>query len=244
MPLARTDRVVSLSLSWALVAAPAMLLLVALLHLRHGARVWFVTSYVARPASEYVPALIAAGNRGPLLHDPHMVGYLSLPLLAFAAMGLYVLGRSARPLASAASLAVTLVGMVYLGGLFGTWTAFFRGFGDVDARYTEGATAAWAALTAPRGALLVTTTLAKLAAVGPALQALCLAGKRVVPAWAPLVAALGYGVIAVFWDLDDWMLAGEALVLAAMVPMRARLAAMGDVEQPAPEGAHPLPTRS
>jgi len=225
MSTARTPRLVTLSLAWALVAAPALLLAMGLLHLRHGAAVLPVeTSYVPRPASASVAALIAGGNRSPLLHEPHMIGYLGLPLLTFAALGLHALGRQVRPVASAAALSVSLVGMVYLGGLFGAWTAFFRGFGDVDPRHAEGATAAWAALTAPRGALLVTMSLAKLAILGPALQALCLIGARVVPAWAPLVAAAGYGIILAFWDLDSWMMIGEALVLAAMLPMRARLA--------------------
>ena len=197
-----------------------------LLHFNHRAALAFFRfqpSYVQPPATAYVPALIAAGNRSPLLHEPHMLGYLGLPLLSFAALGLYLLGRDRRPLASAAALAVSLVGAVYVGGLFGAWTAFFRGFGDVDPRFVEGATATWAAVTAPRGALLVTTWLAKLAIVGPALQALCLVGRRGVPAWAPFVAAAGYGVIVVFWDQDNWMMIGEALVLAAMVPMGAEL---------------------
>ena len=225
MSIARSERLVTLSLAWAMVVAPGLLVVVALLHFRSGAPLHFELQYVPRPAGESVARLIALGNRWPVLHEPHMIGYLGMPVMTFAALGLYRLGRPVRPLASAGALSVSLVGMVYLGGLFGAWTAFFRGFGDVDARYAEGATAAWAALTAPRGALLVTMTLAKLAMVGPALQGLCLLGKRVVPTWAPLVAALGYGVIVAFWDVDSWMFVGEALVLAGMVPMRARLAA-------------------
>jgi hypothetical protein len=153
-----------------------------------------------------------------------MVAYLGLPLLPLAALGLYQLGKEARPLASALALLVTLIGVVYVGGLFGMWTAFFHGIPLVDPRHAEGATATYAALTAPQGAFLVTTTLAKLSIVGLMLQTLALLGAPRIPAWAPIVAALGYALVTAFWDQDNWMLIGQVLVLSGMWPLRRCLA--------------------
>jgi len=216
-------------LSWVVVLAPALFLLVFALHFRSfGAFFDFKLETTPRfPAPEvYVSALIAAGSRAPLLHEPHMIAYLSLPLSLLATLALYVVGRDARPLASACTLAVSLTGFVFMGGLFGIWSVLFRGFGGIDPRDAVGATAAWRALTAPGGALGVTTTLAKLAIIGQGLQALCLLGTRAIPAWASIVAALGWSIITVFWDIDNWMFVGDFLVLLAMTQVCARLLAM------------------
>jgi len=175
--------------------------------------------------TETVTRLIATGDRAPLFHEPHMLAYLGLPLIPLVAFGLYNLGKGARPLASLLGLVVTLVGTIYLAGLFGMWTAFFHGFGGVDAQHTDGAIASFAALTAPRGAFLLTTTLAKLAILGLLLQTLTLVRTPGVPTWAPALAAAGCVLIVAFWDLDNWMMVGEALIFAGMWPLRGRLAA-------------------
>jgi hypothetical protein len=227
MTHATMRRTVTIAEGWALVATPALLLLVGALHFHHLTTFFRVrTHYEPAAPADVVARLIAAGDRMPLLHEPHMIAYFGLPLIPLAALGLFELSCRARPLASVLSLAVTLIGTVYLGGLFGMWTAFFHGFPGVDAKYTEGATAAFAALTAPHGAFLITTTLAKLAMLGLLLQMATLVGTGVVPGWAPLVAAAGFAVIVAFWDLDNLMMMGEAMVLAGAWPMRARLVAL------------------
>ena len=45
--------------------------------------------YVPNPPADTVGHLITAHNRWPMIHDPHLVGYLSLPLLMLGAFGLY-----------------------------------------------------------------------------------------------------------------------------------------------------------
>ena len=122
--------------------------------------------------------------------------------------------------ASAAAFTLTVVGTIYLGGLFGMWTAFHDGLAHVDARHAEGATAAYSALTAPRGAFLLTTTLAKLAFVGLALQGLVLWSSDVRSRIAALSIAVGSALFLAFWDLDNWMLVGSLLLLAGLVASR------------------------
>lgn len=227
MKTANTDRIVRQAQGWALVTLPVLLILVFVLHF-HGLANFFVfrTHYEPRPPQEVVRALIAAGNRWSMLHDPHMIAYLSLPLFSLCAFGLYALGRQVRPAAAAIGVSITMIGIIYLGGLFGMWTAFYRGLGDVDPRFTQGAIATFAAQSAPHGAFLLTTTLSKLALIGMAIQILILLRTRIVANWSVIVAASGCALICAFWDLDNWMLIGAVLMLIGFVPMKAQLSAI------------------
>ena len=224
MQMTGTDRFIRTAQARALVALPALLLLVFVLHF-HRLSSFFVfrLNYAPQPAEEVVRGLIAAGGSVPLIHDPHVIGYLSLPLMALGAFGLYALGRGMRPVIAMLGLALTLTGTIYLGGLFGMWTALYHGIGSVDPRYLEGAIATFAAETAPRGAFLLTTTLAKLAFLGLAVQILALWSLRHVAKWAVILAAIGCLLFIAFWDLDNWMLIGAALMLAGFISIRSRL---------------------
>jgi hypothetical protein len=118
---------------------------------------------------------------------------------------------------------ITLTGIVYMGGVFGMWTAFYRGLGLVDERFADGATATFTALTTPTGAFLLTTTLAKLTMVGLASQGLALLGTRSIPKWSPFSIAAGATLFLAFWDQNNWMLIGSVLILAGLMPIRKRL---------------------
>lgn len=211
-------------LAAALMIWPGLFILVFLMHFRRLSDfTHFRLHYVQVPPERTVAALIAAHNRWPMIHDPHMLGYLALPLLPMCAFALYMLGRATRPVASAVAMMVTVTGTIYLGGVFGMWTAFFRGIGLVDPVHQEGAIATFTALTTPQGAFLVTTTLAKLALIGLAIQALVLLGRKGVPLWSIACVVLGCALFLVFWDLDNWMLIGDSLLLIGFLPMRKTL---------------------
>jgi hypothetical protein len=142
---------------------------------------------------------------------------------AICAFGLYALGRPVRPIAAIIGLALTVTGTVYLGGLFGMWAALFHGMGGIDPQFTDGAIATFASQTAPRGAFLLTTSLAKLALLGFLVQILTLWNIRGIPNWAVIAAALGCALIIGFWDLDNWMLIGAALMLAGFMSIKSYL---------------------
>ncbi|HEY1273201.1 MAG TPA: hypothetical protein VGF08_14500 [Terriglobales bacterium] len=217
-----TNDPVRRTLAAALLVFPCLFILVFLMHFRHGSDFFhFHLRYVPRPAQRVVPALIQAQNRWPLVHDPHILGYLSLPLIPLCAFALYMVGRRTRPIASAVAMMITVTGTIYLGGVFGMWTAFFRGLGLVDPANTEGAIATFRALTTNQGAFLLTTTLAKLAMIGLAAQALTLIGK--IPSWAVACIVLGALLFLLFWDLDNWMTIGSLLMLAGFVAVRKAL---------------------
>jgi len=118
---------------------------------------------------------------------------------------------------------VTVTGTIYMGGIFGMWTAFYRGIGLVDSANLAGATATFAALTTPQGAFLVTTTLAKLTMIGLAAQSLTLIGTRAAPLWAIISVVLGCSLFLMFWDLDNWMMIGTLLMAVGFLPMRKAL---------------------
>jgi len=211
-------------LAAALLIFPCVFIAVFIMHFRHLAK--FLDchlSYVPAPPERVVAALIAGHNRTPLIHDPHMVAYLALPVISLCAFALYLLGRDTRPVASAIAMMTTIAGTIYMGGVFGMWTAFYRGLGSVDPANLVGATATFTAMTAPHGAFLVTTSLAKLVMVGLGAQALTLLGTRVTPAWPVVSIVLGCSIFLVFWDLDNWMLIGAVLILVGFLPMRKAL---------------------
>jgi len=224
MTVTSTTYAVRKILASALLIFPCVFVLVFIMHFRRLADfTHFRTHYVPAPPERVVAALIAAHNRWPLIHDPHMIAYLALPVFPLCAFALYLLGRGARPVASAIAMMVTVTGTIYMGGIFGMWTAFYRGIGLVDSANLAGATATFAALTTPQGAFLVTTTLAKLTMIGLAAQSLTLIGTRAAPLWAIISVVLGCSLFLMFWDLDNWMMIGTLLMAVGFLPMRKAL---------------------
>jgi hypothetical protein len=203
-----------------LVGLPILWLLMFALHFRSlGDFLVLRLKYVPAPVTDKVTLLIAAQNHWPMIHDPHMIGYLSLPLLAFSAFGLYSLGRHVKPVLAAVGVCLTVIGCIYLGGVFGLFTALTRGLGDLDVRYSEGAIATYAAVTADHGAYGLTRVLAQLALLGIALQASALWRAPRIPRWAPAAIAVGCALFLAFWDVDNLMFAGSLFLIAGFVPI-------------------------
>ena len=211
-------------LAAALLAFPCLFLLVFLMHFRHPADLLHFRSHYVAPTPDHyerqVAMLIAAHNHWPMIHDPHMIGYLALPVIPLCAFALYLLGKRKRPLASAIAMMITITGTIYMGGVFGMWTAFFRGIGLVDPSQQAGATATFIALTTPQGAFLLTTMLAKLTMLGLAAQALTLIHLPQVRTWSVVCIVTGSLMFLVFWDLDNWMMIATLLILAGFIAMR------------------------
>jgi hypothetical protein len=210
--------------AYALVGLPMLWLLMLALHFRSLADFFVLRlRYVPVPAADKVTRLIAAQNRWPMIHDPHMIGYLSLPLLVLGAFGLYSLGRRANPALAALGVSLTVIGSIYIGGVFGLFTALTRGLGDVDARLSEGAIATYAAVTADHGAYGLTRTLAELALLGIAVQTAALWRSPHIPRWATATVAVGCVLFLVFWDIDNLMFVGCLCLLAGFLPISREL---------------------
>ena len=204
-----------------LLLLPGLLIAVFSLHF-HGLHEFlnFKLKYVPRSPMEVVQGLVNAGARRPWIHDPHVLAYLSLPLFLVTAVLLYRIGRKHRPRASLAAGFLTLAGTIYLGGLFGMWTAFYGGLAQVGPENLTGAVATFSALTAEQGPFLLTTSLAKLAFIGIALQMLVLWNTPEIPRYGVLLAIAGCTLFLVFWDLDNWMLLGSAFLFVGFAALR------------------------
>lgn len=219
---ATTNDPVRRVLAAALLVLPCLFILVFLMHFRRPADfLHFRTHYVQIPPEKTVAALIRAQNRWPMVHDPHVVGYLGLPLFPLCAFAMYTVGKGRRPMASAITMFITVTGTIYLGGIFGMWTAFFRGLGLVDPSQTEGAIATFKAMTTNQGAFRLTTTLGKLTMIGITAQALTLTGR--IKAWAVACIVAGAVLFLLFWDLDNWMSIATLLLFAGFMPVRRAL---------------------
>jgi hypothetical protein len=208
----------------ALIGLPTLWLLMFALHFRSLADFLVLRlRYVPAPAADKVTRLIAAQNRWPMIHDPHLIGYLSLPLLILGAFGLYSLGRRGNPAVAALGVSLTVTGCIYVGGVFGLFTALTRGLGDVDARFSEGAIATYVAVTADHGAYGLTRWLAELALVGIAVQAAALWRAPGIPRWAPAAMAVGCALFLAFWDVDNLMFVGSLCLITGSIPISREL---------------------
>ena len=218
------DRFARQSQAIALVGLPVLWLIMSLLHF-HSLEDLFILRlrYSPHPAADTVNRLIVAHNRWPMIHDPHWIGYLSLPLLVLGAFGLYALGRRVRPAIAALGVSLTVTGCLYIGGVFGLFTSLMRGLGDVDPRFTDGAIATYAAATADHGAYGLTRTLAELALLGLAVQAIALWRAPHIPCWATATIVLGCTLFLLFWDIDNLMIVGEICLIAGLLPISREL---------------------
>ena len=112
------DRFIRRAQALALVGLPLLWMLMIALHFRAlGDFFVFHERYVPRPAADTVTRLIEARNLWPMIHDPHLIGYLTLPLLVLGAFGLYRIGRHIRPGIASLGVSLTAMGSIYLGGL-------------------------------------------------------------------------------------------------------------------------------
>jgi len=207
-----------------LVGLPVLWLLMFALHFRSLADFMVIRlQYLPVPAADKVTRLIAAQNRWPMIHDPHWIGYLSLPLLVLGAFGLYSIGRGASPALAALGVSMTVTGCIYVGGVFGLFTALTRGIGDLDARYSEGAIATYAAVTADHGAYALTRSLAELALLGIAIQTVALWRAPGIPRWATAAIVVGCALFLAFWDIDNVMFIGSLCLIAGFFPIARQL---------------------
>lgn len=218
------NRLIRQAQASALIGLPILWLLMLALHFRSLAEFFVLRlRYVPVPAADKVPYLIAARNHWPMLHDPHMIGYLSLPLMMLAAFGLYSLGRREAPTLAAVGVSLTVLGCIYLGGVFGLFTALTRGIGDIDPRYSDGVIATYAAVTADHGAYGLTRLLAEFAPLGIVLQVMALRRAAYVRRWAISAIAVGCSLFLVFWDVDNIMFVGSLCLIAGFIPISKEL---------------------
>lgn len=200
---------------------PVLLVLVFALHMRSLPQLLdFRLHYEPTPPAVVAHWLVGSAHGDGLRLDAHILAYLVLPLFLATALTLHARTRARLPRASKAALWLTAIGTIYVGGLFGMWTAFYDGLSHMDVADVDAGARAFAAMSAPRGAFLLTTTLAKLAFVGLCLQGLLQWDRDTRSRVAALGVGLGSALFLLFWDLDNWMLVGSLLLLVGLLAGR------------------------
>ncbi len=200
---------------------PVLLVLVFALHMRSLQQFLdFRLHYEPTPPAVVAHYLVGSARDDGLRLDAHVIAYLSLPLFLATAVMLHRQTRTRHPRAGKAAFALTAIGTIYVGGLFGMWTAFYDGMARMATSDVDAAARTFAAMSAPHGSFLMTTTLAKLAFVGLALQGLLLWSSDARSRLAALCVAGACALFLAFWDLDNWMLVGSLLLLAGLVAGR------------------------
>lgn len=153
---------------------------------------------------------------------PHLLIYLALPMLILGAASLGALLFERRPLLALAGVLSTMVGLVYMGGVFGSWLGYSE-IGRVKAEEVAGAIPALAALIHHPPMLTLTSSLAALSLIGIMLLVGGLLRAHAIPRWPGLLILVGNATILAFMDIDNLMLLGSAAWLLGALPLlRAR----------------------
>jgi hypothetical protein len=100
---------------------PLLLVIVFAMHMRSLPQFLDFRLHYQPTAPDVVARFLVGHPQRPLLHDPHVIAYLALPLFLATGLVLHRRTRARRPAASKAAFALTAIGTIYLGGLFGMW---------------------------------------------------------------------------------------------------------------------------
>jgi hypothetical protein len=204
--------------SLALLLFPLILMIAFGLHFETvGEFFVFELRYEPSTASDFMATLTDATARGRYTMA-HMVGYLDLPLFIGAALFLGSILFDERPWVATIGAALTVIGTVYMGGVFGSWLSF-AALGNLTPDQVAGAIPALEALTEMQGPMLLTTMLSGLSLLGLMVLAGGLLFTDLVPKWSPALIFLGNLTIFVFMDLDNWMMIGALMMLIGSLPI-------------------------
>lgn len=153
---------------------------------------------------------------------PHLVAYFAVPLMILAALTLGYVVFWEKPWLAFIGTTLTLVGSVFLAGVFAAWLSF-SAIGNMPANQAESAASAFKVLTEMQGPLALTTFLSVLSLLGFLILSVGLFSSRIVAKWSPSLIFIGNLMIIVFMDLDNWMFIGALLILLGMLPISLRL---------------------
>ncbi len=173
-------------------------------------------TYVQPPPERFME-LFRSGSAIDFLL-PHLLIYLALPLLvpATAAFAAHLAARRAG--LAVTGVLVTLIGTIYMGGVFGAWLTF-QAVGNLRADQVQGAIPALAALIQNPPMLNLSGGLAGLSLLGVAVLALGMLVTGAIPRWRALLVLLGNVTILAFMDIDNLMFLGALAWFAGALPL-------------------------
>ena len=176
----------------------------------------FKFSY-AQPSSERFMVLFRS-NRLLDFVLPHLAVYLALPLLVPAIIYFGKILFDKKPILSIIGILLTVVGTVFMGGIFGSWLSFVA-IGNVSIEQVSDTIPAITALIQSNKLLGITGVLAGFSLVGFIIIAVGLLMSSTIPKWQALLILIGNLMIIMFMDLDNLMLIGAMFWLIGAIPI-------------------------
>ena len=152
---------------------------------------------------------------------PHLTIYLALP---FGIPAIVYLGKflnNINPVLTIISVAFTIIGTVFMGGIFGSWLSFVA-IGNISAEQVSESISALTALIQSNKFLGITEVLAGFSLIGFILISLGLFIYRAIPRWQASLILAGNLMIIIFMDIDNFMLIGAMLWLIGAAPVSIR----------------------
>jgi hypothetical protein len=148
---------------------------------------------------------------------PHLVIYFALPLAIPAVIYLGSILFEKKPWLSMIGISTTVIGIIYMGGVFGSWLSF-SAIGNVSTDQVGSAIPVIAELIRPQGMLMMTSLLAGFSIVGFMIIASGLFYTRAIPRLQSILIFAGNLMIIIFMDIDNLMLIGAILWLLGTLP--------------------------
>lgn len=211
-----------------LLAFPLMFMLVFLLHVESPGELFdFRLRHEAYTAADILVMLADPVRSQRYYVLPHLLGYLSMPVLTAAGITLGLLLYPRKPWFALIGAAMTCLGALFMGGMLAIW-ASFAPLGTLPAADASAAEAALASLIAMQGVLLYSTILAGLSLLGLMVLAIGLYRGGIVPMRSTALIATGSVIMSIFIDVDNLMFIGAFMALLGMAPIGWRLIRGGE----------------
>ncbi len=148
---------------------------------------------------------------------PHLIIYLAIPFGIPAVVFLGSLLFHKKPWLSIIGVSFSLIGIVFMGGVFGAWLSF-TAIGNISADQIPGVLTVIEELTKRNGMLMLSSSLAGLSLVGFIIVTTGLFLTHVIPRWQSALIIAGNVIIVIFMDIDNLMLIGSILWLIGVLP--------------------------
>lgn len=214
-----TEKTMRVLGSLSLLALPLLLAVTFLLHFSTLSE--FVDFKLVKPtysADRLLQTLTGPDGGFRRFTLPHIVGYLALPLFISASLYIaYVLFNKA-PWHALIGAALTCLGVVFMGGVFGAWLSF-AAVGHVPVEESSTLLPVLKELTSMQGSLMLSSALSSLTFLGMIMLGFGLYFGRIVPRWSAISFVLGNILILAFIDLDNWMFIGALFMLVGLFPL-------------------------
>ena len=170
---------------------------------------------------------------------PHLLIYLALPLMIPAAAYLAALLLGKHPRLAIAGVTLTSFGVVFMGGVFGSWLSF-TAVGNVADVEIATSVSALRTLISNNSMLTMTSMLAAPSMIGVLVLTAGLFSSRILPRHEAALIFAGTLLIVVFMDIDNLMLVGSVLFFAGAFPSFRRQMAAEPGPGPLCPRSHPV----